>query len=213
MREFASQNPSAAEIERALAEVFARPEFSPREPSLMARLLGRVATWLKELFPDFAITETHAQVVWWVVSGVIVVAAALLGVRLARGVRGWWRGRGLAEGEVVESVVGVVGATPVAEWEAAAAGAAAAGRWREAVLALYQVLLLRLDAAGALRYDPAKTPGDYRREVRRDAAAGGILRTFLSSFEPVAFGGHLADAEIFERLRAATARAGGVGQP
>jgi hypothetical protein len=95
-----------------------------------------------------------------------------------------------------------------ASWESAAAAAAAAGRWREASLALYQVLLHRLDAVGAVRYDAAKTPGDYRRELRRDRGALGVLDAFLGPFEPIAFGGRPADAVIFERLRDAAASAG-----
>jgi hypothetical protein len=97
------------------------------------------------------------------------------------------------------------------EWEEEAARAAAAGRFRDAAVALYQALLLRLEAGGVLRYDPAKTPGDYRREARRDPRAAGALTAFLRGFEPVVFGGRALDAAGYDRLRGAAGEAGARG--
>jgi hypothetical protein len=98
------------------------------------------------------------------------------------------------------------------DWEAEAARLAAEGRLREASAALYQALLLRLDGRGAVRFDPAKTPGDYRREARPHPEAARALTGFLRLFEPVAFGGRGLDAEGWERMRTAAAAAeGGAG--
>jgi hypothetical protein len=54
-----------------------------------------------------------------------------------------------------------------------------------------------------VRFDPAKTPGDYRREARKHPAVGPGLGGFLRHFEPVAFGGRPVDGARYERLRAA----------
>ncbi len=202
--------PTAGEVERALAEVFARPEFSPREPSLLARSLSRALQWIADLLPRPTLSEGNARLVWWIVIAIILVATAALALRLARGLARWWRAR--ERSKVVGVAGGLVAVKPAADWEAAADTAAAEGRWREAVLALYQALLLRLDTAGALRYDPAKTPGDYRREVRRDQRARGALNAFLGPFEPIAFGARPADAAAFERLRTTAAGAGTDGR-
>jgi hypothetical protein len=84
----------------------------------------------------------------------------------------------------------------------------AEGRLREASLALYNALVLRLDARGAVRFDPAKTPGDYRREVRANPAVARPFAAFVRGFEPVVFGGRALDPDGYERLRAAAGEAG-----
>jgi hypothetical protein len=103
------------------------------------------------------------------------------------------------------------GPRTAADWEGAARRAAAEGRLREAALALYNALVLRLDARGALRFDPAKTPGDYRREVRANPEVARPFAAFVRGFEPVVFGGRALDAEGYERLRAAAGEAGARG--
>jgi hypothetical protein len=55
-------------------------------------------------------------------------------------------------------------------------------------------------AADHLRLDPAKTPGEYRREARARAGAPPVFETFVRRFEPVAFGGVSADRGAYERL-------------
>ena len=100
---------------------------------------------------------------------------------------------------------GVAGA---AEWEARARRAAAEERWRDAAMALYQALLHRLDERGAVRYDAAKTPGEYRRESRRDVGAARMLEGFLRVWEPVAFGGRGADETVYSGLRELAAEGG-----
>jgi hypothetical protein len=203
--------PSPGEIERALAEVFSRPEFSVREPSFISRLLNRAMQWfmdrLADFFPRLELSEASARLAWWIVMGVVVAAVLAIAVRLTRQLRREWRARGRGRGRAAR-VESLALSVPAASWESAAASAAAAGRWRDASLALYQVLLHRLDAAGAVRYDAAKTPGDYRRELRRDQGALGVLDAFLGPFEPIAFGGRSGDAVTFERLRDAAASAG-----
>lgn len=203
--------PTAAQVDQALQRVYARPELQPREPGAM----DAVRDWRRELFARigewllrFGQLRSDSPVVYWLVIGALAAAgAAIVGYLL------WNTFKRLEErGAAPTPKQGTGGvnarARTAGEWEEEARRAAAAGRFRDAAVALYQALLLRLEAAGALRYDPAKTPGDYRREARRDPRAAGALAAFLRGFEPVVFGGRTLDGEGYERLRAAAAGAG-----
>ncbi|HEX7118625.1 MAG TPA: DUF4129 domain-containing protein [Longimicrobiales bacterium] len=206
-----AQLPSAGAVERALEAVYARPEFTPVAPSPIARWIGglwdRVREFLGELF---RLTGADERTAWSIVVALIAVAGVLLLAYLAVVVRDVLRGRERRHGTPRAPEADAAG--PRADdWDARAHAAAEAGRWRDAVLALYQALLLRLDAAGAVRYDPSKTPGDYRREARRVPAARRALDTFLPPFESVAFGGRAADAAVYDALRRAASAAGARG--
>lgn len=206
--------PTAAQVDEALRRTYARPELAPREPGALdglrewwRQVWARIGDW----FDRFGDLRTDSPVVYWIVIGVLVAAAlGILGYLL------WSTLVGMGDrGSVDPSETRRAGPAPnararsAAEWEEEARRAAAAARYREAALALYQALLLRLEAAGVVRYDPAKTPGDYRREARRDARASGALTAFLRGFEPAIFGGRALDGEGYERLRAAASGAGG----
>ncbi len=92
--------------------------------------------------------------------------------------------------------------------ELARAGSlAAAGRYAEAMHALYRGVLLWLDVFGHARYDDGKTGGEYARELR----SGELRRTFrslLSAFYPVAFGGRGATSGSWDRMRSAASALG-----
>lgn len=195
---------SPEEVSRALEEVLARPEFAPppRSPvwEWIFDALGSVWDFLRGLLPGFAFGEGARGLLFWLVIATLAAAGLLLATRLAGrpSLRRWRRYRPLRR----TAAAGGEAAHPTTfdAWEMRARELAARGRWREAALALYQAVLLRLDARGAVHVDPAKTPGDYRRESRRDAESHHLLEAFLRRFEPVAYGGRAADAAAFEGL-------------
>lgn len=194
--------PGAGAVERALADVYARPEFAPREPSLVGRWLRALGQWLEAalnaLFQTFGLEGKIGAAVSWGVIGVGVVSAIVLAAWLFRGALRAWLKRGVARRDVHPRPEGEL--HPGAErWEGEASRAAAEGRWRDALLALYPALLLRLAARGALRYDAAKTPGDYRRELGRHADAGSAFDAFLRHYEPVAYGARPLDGAAYLR--------------
>lgn len=207
--------PTSPQVERALGEVYSRPEFAAqtRAPDVWARVrqwvveaLGQVMEWLG----GFRMMQEAKPVVFWlVVAGLSIIAAALLAhlIRTGSSAFTWKRDAAPEEG----ATGGRRGPRTANDWEAEARRAAGEGRLRDAALALYMALVLRLDARGALRFDPAKTPGDYRREVRKDPEVARPFATFLRGFEPVAFGGRALDADGYERLRAAAGEAGARG--
>lgn len=205
--------PGAPEVQRALDEVYARPEFAERTlPGPLQWLSDRwaeVKAWFRELFGGFLDLEGTAPVFFWLMVGALALGALLIMGHFVVAAQGSWRGRERrARAEGAGAAAGPRGAT---DWEAEARRAAAEGRLRDAALALYQALLLRLDARGAVRYDASKTPGDYRAEARARPDAARVLDDFLRGFEPVAFGGRPLDASGYEALRRAAGQGGALG--
>lgn len=108
----------------------------------------------------------------------------------------------------------------------AAESAAAAGRYAEGAHHLYAAVVASLAAAALVRPHPAKTAGDYGRELRRRAAARGPLGAvantargdapgpgaheaarayaiFARGYEAVVYGPRAADRAAYAALRRA----------
>jgi Domain of unknown function (DUF4129) len=205
-----AQLPSSAQVDEALRRVYARHQLEPRQPGLLDRFAEwRQRLWQRigEWFGSFGDLRSENPLVYWLIIGLLVAAALAIVLVLIRGAMSRLDDRPAPEARPAGPVNARV--RTAGEWEDEARRAAAAGRYRDAAVALYQALLLRLEAAGIVRYDPAKTPGDYRREARRDPRAAGALTAFLRGFEPAVFGGRPLDGDGYERLRAAAAEAGG----
>lgn len=126
--------------------------------------------------------------------GLIGAALLLLGlltyrlVRSAVRVRGPRRAGGFAAGVDVA-------ARSSDDLRAAALAAARAGRFREAAALLFAAAVRGLDEGGRIAYDPARTPGEYRRLVRDpafDALAGDTVVALFAAAEP--------SGELFERM-------------
>jgi hypothetical protein len=179
--------------------------------------MGRVFSWLREwlstLFEWLLPTLDPGAAGWTTLGRMVLLALGLVGlwliVRLARIGFGSARRRTAQRASIDISEAGH--ALTAEDWELRARAAVAAGHWREAVIALYQAVIGRLAESGAVRPDPAKTPGDYRREGRSDPRVGPELESFLHQFEPVAFGRRAADAAAYARLRDAAAPLGAHG--
>ncbi len=204
--------PTPAQVDRALDEVYRQPEFIEpvRKPDLWGWIgaqIGKVFAKVFEWLSGFRGMREAAPVVFWIVVAVLgATTIALLAHLIYSSTDAFTGGRAPAD----DAPLGR-GPRTAADWEADARRAAGEGRLRDAALSLYQALVLRLDARGALRFDPAKTPGDYRREVRANPEVARPFTTFLRGFEPVAFGGRALDADGYERLRAAAGEAGARG--
>jgi hypothetical protein len=200
------------EVAAALARVYARPEFADRElaPLLqwMVDTWNAIRSWIASRLLSLAQLEHTAPVLFWlVIVGLGVMLVLALGhivFALAQAVRGQER-QARADGGAA--------ATDVAErdptrWEHRAREAAAAGRLREAALALYHAVVLRLDQQGAVRFRPGKTAGEYRREAHASPAMGGRFDRFLRIFHPLAFGARGPEPAAWESLRSSAAELG-----
>lgn len=207
--------PTSEQVQGALERVYARPELAPRQPGptdgigrAVRRLLARIGEWLD----GFGALRGENPIIYWLVMGALIAAGvAIIGYFIYNTLSRLDSRGGEAPARRVMTAGIDARARTAAEWEDEARRAAAAGRFRDAAVALYQALLLRLEAAGVVRYDPAKTPGDYRREARRDPRAAGALTQFLRGFEPAVFGGRALDAAGYDRLRGAAGEAGAHG--
>lgn len=203
----ADRIPTAAEVQNAVAHVYARPEFQERhtwQEWLLARA-ARALAWISEHLRFLgAMRHTSPVVFYLIVAWLVAALLALVGHIVWTAIQVARRGEG--DAPAAGKAPGRQKPRGAADWEAEAARLAGDGRLREAAAALYQALLLRLDALGAVRWDASKTPGDYRREARKDPEAARALGGFLRLFEPVAFGGRDLDADGWERLQTAAAQ-------
>ena len=80
------------------------------------------------------------------------------------------------------------------------------GHYEDAAHALYRAVIQAVGARERLRLDPAKTSGDYTRELRRRGAPSvAPFRSFIARFDVVVYGHRPADAVAFEELQALAA--------
>lgn len=197
--------PTRPAVAEALERVYARPELSPPAPGPLDPVrewIDRFWSAVRRFFAPLGDLQGDAPWLYWlIIVSLALLGLAIVGYFLHQTLSGLGRAPDRPEAGAAEP--GARARTAPA-WDALAAKLAGEGRYREAALALYQALLLRLETAGALRYDPAKTPGDYRREARPHPQ-GRALAAFLRGFEPVAFGGRPIAADGYERLRATAA--------
>jgi hypothetical protein len=188
-------DPDAAR--EAAERILAGEEFAPPEPSLVERLLERLAEWLDGLLPSFGGGGGGATVVGWLLLAAVAVAVVWL---LARAWRRR-RPRPSRPSAVVEVTVGAAGAV---DWRAAAAEAGAAGRWADALRCRYRALVAELGRRGVVGPDTALTPGEARAGVAAsvppaappfDGAADLFERTWFGT-DPAG----ATDAERFDAL-------------
>ena len=77
------------------------------------------------------------------------------------------------------------------------------GRYEDAAHALYRGVMQAIGQRERLRLDPAKTSGDYARELRRRGAPSlPSFRAFVARFDVVVYGHRPADAVALEELQA-----------
>lgn len=91
-------------------------------------------------------------------------------------------------------------ATTTDPWLAADA-LARQGRFEEAAHALYRGVIQSIGHSERLRLDPAKTSGDYARELRRRGASSFTsFRAFIVRFDVIVYGHRPADATALDEL-------------
>jgi len=204
---------TADTVRRALSTVLSSEEFATREPSPLGTLLARVGTWMWEMLSRvvaWLFRDVDLQAPGWDLLGrLLVLATASIGVWLVvRQVRiavGAARRRAHKAG--ARSGPPSVEERTAVEWEALARAARLDQRWREASLALYHAVILRLAEGGRVRPSASKTPGDYRREVGRGVEDDdpfdlvGKVGEFSRLFERVAFARSNPGADDYDRLR------------
>ncbi len=205
------QTLAADSVRRVLHAVLADPEFgAAREPSHVTSVLDRALSWVwtllgkvvRWLFRGVDLRDPGWDLARWIVTLAIAAIGIWLLVRLTRiGIHAMRTGGGGGASAHDGRSAPVRNAS---EWEALAREASGEQRWRDASLALYHAVVLRLAEAGRLKPNASKTPGDYRREVSVASVPGDLhaaVVDFLRSFERVAFARALPVAADYHRLR------------
>ena len=188
-----------AEVRDTLAAVIRQPDF---DRNLRETVWHRITSWFGDIWrrlTEITASSPALALALKIVAALLVIAiVARLGYllwahRSAAAAR--WRGGAGLPGSLS-------GGDP---WERAQA-AAAAGRYTEAAHLLYAALLLALARRERVRLDPAKTLGDYARELRaRSSAAFTAFRDFARHYEVVVYGDQQCDRDRYERLAALAA--------
>ena len=98
----------------------------------------------------------------------------------------------------------LIAARSAAEWRASAEAAAARGDYAAAVVALFSAALASLDERALVPFDRARTPGEYRRALRRGAAwAAEPFDVLADAFVRAAFAGRPVSRDDYARAAAA----------
>jgi hypothetical protein len=175
---------------------FQRAPQHPGEKSLLQRIGDFVHDlWMKLTEPLRHITGSSkaTQII-----GIMVLVAALglcafVAARYARRIA--WRPGGRARRASAEPLGADADARTLRE---RALEAAAAGRHHDAAALLWASALRALDERGRVRFDPARTPGEWRRAVR-DPGFDALARDAVVAL----FGDRGADAALVARMREA----------
>jgi hypothetical protein len=160
------------------------------QSSLAERLFAWLNEWFGRLFHAIA-GRSSGRTIALVFVGVLVllIVARLVLAAQARDADAFAQSRGPR---------GRAGADPWREAERLLA----AGRLEEAAHALYRGVLLGLARDERIRLDPAKTSGDYARELRaRASASQSPFRTFVRRFDVAVYGHGECDLDAVQELR------------
>jgi len=160
-------------------------------------LLARFLSWTGDLWTRLLELAGDSPVVRWAAIAVLgLIVAAVLG----RIVWLW-----IMERRAI-SRLDKLGGTPLGQGEdplAAALRSAERGEHAAAVHLLYRALLVRLAGSDRLRLHPAKTAGDYARELRaRGSAYASAFREFARAYDRAVYGTPALDAAAWEQLHA-----------
>lgn len=164
--------------------------------SLRTSLADRVILWVTDVLAKLARRFEHGPSLRGIGLGVaallvvFVVVRAMIGAR-ARNDRSSGSTRKRRGGAIVEDA-----------WLAADA-LLREGRYEDAAHALYRGVMQSIGQSERLRLDPAKTSGDYARELRRRGAPSlASFRVFIARFDVVVYGHRPADAAAIAELQA-----------
>ena len=184
------QWPDAA-VHDSIQAVLRDPAF---RRSLRRSLADRLLLWLSHGFERLLALMKHLPSARSLALGFAVLIAAFVVLRLMLAARA----RDAGGERVVARGTSAQGDDP---WVSADL-LASAGRFEDAAHALYRGVILALGRMERLRLDPARTSGDYARELRRRRATSfGAFRAFTSRFDVVVYGHGQPDATAIAQLR------------
>jgi Domain of unknown function (DUF4129) len=196
-----SVTPQAADpdsLRAALRTVFAAREYRWSEPSStwswVLTQWQRVLDWLEGL-------RLVSPVRYYLLLTVLTLALVASLVHL-----GWVVWRSLRPAEPVRAPLPPAAPPRDAAWYAAEARRlSAGGRFAEALGVRFVAAVLDLDERRVVQFHPSKTPAEYAREARLDAAGRSGLSELVASLYRHVFGGTPCDAEQWHHFDALAA--------
>ena len=198
------------DVEAAATSILAEPAYrvAPTKPAqapqetIWERILDWIITQFDRLFGGLAQATQKipvvGKIIGYAIVGAAIVGLVFVGYRIAR--------RLTSRRDNVSANLG--DALPINatadDLYAIARDQARSGNAAPAVALLYQAALMLLDRVDRVAYDPSRTPGEYRRLVRRKAqttadAFDALARLFVA----VAFGRVRAGSDDWDRADAA----------
>jgi len=182
-------------VRRAVREVFARSEYHWGEPS---HLLQWVESWWRKLmFAIGSLDAGHpilARLIFW------AAVVALVAILVHFGYVAW---------RIYRATTRPPGASPAPSgmrledaraYRDRADALARAGRYTEALAYRFNALLLELERARAVQFDPSKTPAEYIGEARLDAEARASLVGLVERLYRHVFAAEPCDARAYDEF-------------
>ena len=178
--------PAADSVRRALADVFARPEY----------------VWVPRFNPGEWIREQVLRLLDWIGRQQTAHPAAFK-VLLHMGYVVWRITRPTARTPPGPAQPGGVRLEDARAHRRRADELARAGRYAEALAHRFVALLLALEQQQALKVDLSKTPAEYVREARLDASGRASLADLVARLYGHVFGAVPCDANTYQAFGAA----------
>jgi len=159
-----------AVVKQVLAQTaYRRTPTQPDSPIL--RFWYELGQWLDHLFSPFrkwldhALSSGHgtAQII---VAVIVILTILVLVFLIYRVVLAF--AKPVVEARRLAAVGRLDERMDADAWRVLAAERAAAGDYARAIAALFRAALALLDESALVPFDPSRTPGEYRRLVRRD---------------------------------------------
>jgi hypothetical protein len=193
----AAQGVPADSLRRAVAEVFARPEYrwaTGRSPlQWLVEQVGRLLDWLGR-------AEAGHPAAFRVLLVVLVVA--LVATLAHMGYVVWRITRPTAETPGAGAGPPGLRLEDADAHRARANELASAGRYAEALAHRFLALLLELERRDAVKFHPSKTPAEYVGEARLDSAGRASLGHLVARLYHHLFGAAPCDEQAYREFAA-----------
>ena len=195
--------PTPREVVEKTMEVLHRPEFAGSDEDeegfllVLSNMLSDLVDGVKRLRATNPLL--YGTIVAWLVATLLAIVGHVA----------WtvWRGggsagaRGGGPAALLDPALATRAGRDPARMLQRADGAAAAGRPAEAVPWLYLALLFRLERAGRVEFDAARTGLEYADDLARRPGDRALWLAFLDGHDPVVFGGRECSKEVLADLR------------
>jgi len=194
--------PAARETVEKVIEVLGRPEFRGSDEEdeglllILSNLLSDLVDAMKRL------REARRGLYWTIVGWLGATLFAIVGHvawTVWKGSGSGGAGTGGRQALLDPALATRAGRDP--QRMLASADAAAAARPADGIPWLYLALLFRMERAGRLEFDAARTGLEYADALARRPADRRLWREFLDAHDPVVFGGRDCPREVFDDLR------------